>query len=53
MSWKSIGTAVAIVLVVLVVIAIIGRSRFGNPVERVAAMFVPGPGEGPPAGAAT
>lgn len=53
MSWKSIGVAVGIIIVVLVVIALMRRSRFGDPVERVAALFMPGAGDGPPAGAAT
>lgn len=52
MSWKSIAVAVAIILVVLVVIAIM-RRRGTDPVERIAAMFAPGVGDGPPAGAST
>lgn len=55
MSWKSVGTAVAIVLVVLLVIALMRRSRFGDPVERLAGMFVPSapPPGNDPTGAAT
>lgn len=53
MSWKSIGVAVAIILVVLVVIALMRRSRFGDPVERIAGLFIPSPVAPDPAGAST
>jgi hypothetical protein len=51
MNWKSIGVTVAIIIVVLVVLSLVRRSRFGDPIERVTAMFRPGVGDAPPAGA--
>lgn len=53
MSWKSVGVAVAIILVVLVVISLMRRSRLGDPVERIASIFIPSPVAPDPAGAAT
>lgn len=52
-SFKSAAIAFGIVFVVLLVIALLRRSRFGDPVERVAALMIPGAGDAPPPGAAT
>jgi hypothetical protein len=52
-SFKSAAIAFGIVFVVLLVIALLRRSRFGDPVERVAALVMPGVGDASPPGAAT
>lgn len=53
MSWKNIGITVAVIVVVLVVITLMRRSRFGDPIERVSALFMPGVPTSDTTGAAT